>query len=96
VPEMAEEIAREVIEKNLAASVTAVPGVRRMYKQDSEIKIQQDTLLLIQTLKGKLQELTDFIASVQFPNMPAIIALSITEGNKLYMKWAEENLKEEV
>lgn len=91
-PESAEQIARHVITERLVASVTSVPGVQRMYRQEDQIRVQHDTMLLMQTLPERLQALTEALVSLTSPDMPAIVSLAIFEANDPYMRWVEANL----
>ncbi|HEY0603509.1 MAG TPA: divalent cation tolerance protein CutA [Herpetosiphonaceae bacterium] len=94
-PDSAEAIARQVIEKRLVASVNAVPGVQRMYRDADQIRSQRDTLLLMQTLPERLQALTEELVSLTAPDMPAIVSLTIFEANDPYMRWIEANLQDQ-
>jgi periplasmic divalent cation tolerance protein len=94
-PEVADEIGREVIDKGLAAYVNAVPGIKRTYRREDELCVQEETMLMIQTLTDRLQDLIDTIIKIHPSDLPAIISLSIYEGNESYMTWVEENLDKE-
>lgn len=91
-PELAEQIVRHVLIERLVASVTAVPGVQRMFLHEGEIHSQVDTLLMMQTVEQQVQPLIDELIRLSANDTPPVLALSIYEANAPYMRWAKENL----
>jgi periplasmic divalent cation tolerance protein len=88
----ANDIAREVIDQRLAATATILSGVERLVRRGQGVHTEQLSLLLLQTNKGRLQDLIETLVRLHPSKTPPVISLSIIEGNVEYMQWAENML----
>lgn len=86
----AEEIARCLIEANLAACVS-ITSIQSLYRwqgkveSDSEYQLTIKTdLALFENLSAKIQELHSY-------EVPEIIAIPIVKGSTTYLNWIKEN-----
>jgi len=93
-PDVADKIAHQVLEKGLAACVNTVPKVRRTLRQEDELCVREETMLLIQTLDSQFDKLFDTLVEIHPFEPPAIISLTISGGNGSYMKWIGDKLEE--
>ena len=88
-PQRAEEIARALLEKRLAACVNVVPGVVSLYWWQGEICRDAESTLLIKTRADLVEALTAAIRAVHPYEVPEVIALPMVagEGNAAYHAW---------
>lgn len=87
-PSVAESIARNLVERNLAACVNVLPGIRSYYRWEGAIHEDQEILLIAKTRSELLEE--QFIPAVRNLHpyqTPEIIALPIIAGLTEYMDW---------
>lgn len=85
--EKAHEIARDLVEKNLAACVNIVAGVRSVYRWDGAIQDDQEDLLVIKTSRARLPELIARVREVHPYSVPEVVALPVEAGHADYLAW---------
>lgn len=88
-PEKAEEIARAVVERRLAACVNVVPRVRSIYRWEGKIEEADESTLVMKTRRSLVPELTAAVKSLHPYDVPEIIALPVASdrGNAEYLRW---------
>jgi periplasmic divalent cation tolerance protein len=88
--ERASSLARDLVEKRLAACVNLVQGIRSFYRWEGEICQDQEVLLWIKTRKELLGSLVQAIRSVHPYELPEILALDVAGGLPEYMAWVQD------
>lgn len=88
-PELAETIARAVLEPRLAACVNIVPGVISLYWWEGSIQRDPESTLLIKTTADLVPAVTAALLAVHPSAVPEVLALPIAagEGNPAYRAW---------
>ena len=88
-----EEIASELVKAKLAACVNIIPSVTSIYEWKGEICKDSEYLMIIKSSENLFKDLENCIKSLHPYEVPEIIAIEITNGNKAYMDWLNGNLK---
>lgn len=91
--ESAKKIARNVIEKKLAACVNIYP-VESMYWWKNQIEEATEFILLIKIRSQDFNRLKDFILKSHPYELPCIVRYEIVEGHKPYLDWIKESTAE--
>ncbi len=86
-PEKAAEIARILVEENLAACVNLLPGVRSIYRWQGVVSDDTETLALIKTTAVRYDALASRLVSLHPYEVPEIIALNPAAGHAPYLAW---------
>jgi periplasmic divalent cation tolerance protein len=88
-PDRAEEVARAVLERRLAACVNIIPGVTSLYWWQGAICRDGESTLVIKTRADLVTALTEAIREVHPYEVPEVIALPLApdEGNDAYLRW---------
>jgi len=87
--ESGEQMARSLVEAQLAACVNLLPGIRSIYTWEGEVCDETEVLMIIKT-QGKLFEmLAESIRTMHPYEVPEIIAMPIVAGNPNYLTWIE-------
>ncbi len=89
----AKEIARKLIEDQLVACVNVIPDIASIYRWEGKIEESEEVLILIKTVKYRLDELISKVKDLHSYDVPEIIAISIEEGSMNYLKWLSKNVK---
>ena len=91
-PDRAEEIARALVEKKLAACVNVVPGVTSIYRWKGAIERESESTLFIKTRDALVPALMDAIRKLHPYEVPEIVALPADEAgvNPAYAKWVDD------
>ena len=92
-PREARRIAKELVERRLAACVNVLNSrVRSTYRWKDKVETAAEYLLLIKTSKKKFAALRAAIACLHSYEVPEIIALPIGTGSAAYLRWLDECL----
>lgn len=88
-PDRAEEIARAVLERRLAACVNILPGVVSLYWWEGKLCRDGESTLLIKTRADQVAALTEAIRAAHPYDVPEVIALRLEpgEGHAAYRAW---------
>ncbi|QFY41491.1 divalent-cation tolerance protein CutA [Candidatus Methylospira mobilis] len=85
--EKAAELARFVIESQLAACVNILPEVRSIYRWNDKICDETESLLLIKTGQANYAELERSLRERHPYEVPEIVAIPIERGLPDYLQW---------
>jgi len=88
----AERIARELVEKRLAACVNIVPGLRSVYRWKGAIQEDAEVLLVIKSSRALFNELRVEIEKLHSYEVPEVIATPIVDGSDGYLEWLHREL----
>ena len=90
--EEAEKIARQLVERRLAACVSILPGARSFYRWQDKIEESGEWLLVIKTSRGNFDDLRSELEKLHSYEVPEIIALPIVDGATNYLNWLEAEI----
>ncbi len=90
--EVAERLARGLVEARLAACVSRVPGVLSTYRWQGEVKQDEEILLIAKSSTTRLEELARWVADVHPYDVPECITFKIAEVERAYATWMGEAL----
>jgi periplasmic divalent cation tolerance protein len=88
--EVAERIARSLVEARLAACVNVLPPVRSIYRWRGQIETAEERLLLIKARTEDYAAVERHIRGLHPYEVPEVIALSITQGLPAYLTWIDD------
>jgi periplasmic divalent cation tolerance protein len=94
-PESAEKIAEVLVQEQIAACVSIVPGLRSVYRWDNQVARDHEILLLIKTTAARLPDLTARIEALHPYEVPELIAHPISHGHEPYLEWVRTCTKTE-
>jgi periplasmic divalent cation tolerance protein len=87
--EDAEWIAREVVERRLAACVNVLPSVTSIFRWKGEVERNDEVLMIIKTNRQRFEALRDAILSMHTYEVPEVIAFEIAAGHGPYLTWLD-------
>ena len=86
--DLAELLAKTLVEKKIAACVNLISGMRSIYRWEGEVQEEQEVLLMIKTQTGLIEnQLIPLVQELHPYDVPEIIALPIVAGEKNYLDW---------
>src|SRR5256885_11136889 len=85
--EEARKIARELIERRLAACVNIVPQVESIYRWKGKVESAREWLLVIKTTAGQFEKVRDAIRELHSYDLPECVAVAIEDGSPEYLRW---------
>ncbi len=91
--EEARKIARELIERRLAACVNIVPHIESIYRWQGKVESAQEWLLLIKTTTENFTAVRDAIRELHSYDLPECVMLEIEDGSAEYLEWLANSVK---
>jgi len=91
--EESEKISKSLVEKDLAACVNIIPSVQSVYKWEGEINTDNELLLVIKGRTDNLEALEKEVLQLHSYETPEVISFAIDKGNKEYLDWMSNTLK---
>jgi len=85
--ETADAIARDLIEKRLAACVNVVRGVSSVYRWKGNVESDTEDLLVVKTSADSLDALEQRIKEIHPYSLPEFIVLPVVSGSRDYLDW---------
>ena len=89
-PEVAETLARNVVEHRLAACVNRLPQVQSTYRWDDAVVTDEEVLLIIKTRAKHLDTLFTRMKEWHPYELPELIAVPVQTGSAEYLAWVAE------
>lgn len=88
--EVAQAIARDLLENRAAACVNIVPGLQSVYRWNGAIEIDSELLLLIKTRRARLADVEARVTALHPDAVPELVAVTIDAGSRAYLDWLAE------
>ena len=85
-------LANLAVQENLAACGNIIPNMKSIYKWQNKLQNDKETLLILKTNSNKYPLLEKLILEEHSYEVPCILKIPISDGNKEYLKWIEGNL----
>jgi periplasmic divalent cation tolerance protein len=92
--EEARKIARDVVEKKLAACVNIVThAVESFYSWEGKLENSSEYLLIMKTAEERVEELQKQTLTLHSYDTPEFIVLPVVAGSEEYLKWLRESFE---
>ena len=88
---VAETLAAALVDRRLAACVTALPGVRSTYRWAGEVESADEILLMIKTRASLWAALEAAVIELHPYDTPELIASPINKGAPEYLQWLADS-----
>ena len=89
----ARKLGQILLEKNLAACVNILDGMRSLYRWEGSVQEDQEILLIAKTRHKLMDELTETVLANHSYECPCIIELPIDGGNPEFLQWIVSETK---
>src|SRR5436305_2276891 len=93
--EQAYLIAREIVARRQAACVDIVPGIRSSYRWKGKICKDGELMLIVKTLEGELEGVTDTIRELHSYEIPEILSFNVSHGEQRFLEWIAGSVDKE-
>lgn len=82
---------RGLVEKRLAACVSAWPGACAVYRWQDEIEQQNEQQVRIKTTTDRLGEVESYIHETHPYEVPELLVIPVVGGGVSYLAWLRES-----
>jgi len=93
--EEAGRIARELVERRLAACVNILGGVTSVYRWQGKTAQEPEHLMIVKTTADRFGALREAIAAIHPYEVPEILALPIAAGHEPYLAWLDRSVEDQ-
>jgi len=83
----AAELARAVVEEQLAACGNIVPGLRSIYRWEGQVQDEPEVLLILKTRAALFEPLRSRIVALHPYDVPEVLRFDIADGHAPYLAW---------
>lgn len=98
MPDMqsAQNLARRLVERRLAACVNILPAVQSVYRWQGVIEEAAEITMLAKTTRARYAEIESAIKEAHPYQLPEIVALPVAAGLPAYLSWVAEETKKDI
>jgi periplasmic divalent cation tolerance protein len=89
----ATQIARTLVEAELAACVNVVAGATSVYRWQGRVEEASEWMLVIKTRRTLFDAVAERIAELHSYEVPEVVALAVEAGSGSYMAWWDANTR---
>lgn len=90
-PEVAQNLARQLLERRLVACVNLVPQITSLYWWDGKIQQDSEVLLVAKTVAERVEELKAALPGLHPYDVPELVVLSVEDGLPAYLDWVRDS-----
>jgi periplasmic divalent cation tolerance protein len=90
--ELAANLARDLVERRLAACVNIMPGGRSIYRWKGKVEDATEWLLVIKSRRDLFPALRAAVEKLHTYEVPELIALPVVEGAEPYLAWLDREM----
>ncbi len=88
--EEARGLARQVVEKRLAACANIYPQIISYYWWEGKLQEDKEVSLIFKTSSQKVEKLIEMIKEIHSYSCPCVLAWPVEKGYPPFMAWVEE------
>ena len=85
--EVARQVGTVLVERQLAACVSLVPGIESVYRWQGAVETAAEVLALIKTTRAVYPVLEAALLELHPYAVPEVLALPVTAGSTKYLAW---------
>jgi len=85
--EVAEQLARSLVDKRLCACVNVLVGVRSFYRWEGQVCDDAELLLMVKTTADCVDALTQTVEDEHPYDVPEVIVVDVAGGSVPYLDW---------
>ena len=86
-PQTGERIARDLVDSELAACVSLVPGLTSIYRWKGEVHADAEVLAVVKTTQAVVERLLERAAELHPYDVPELVSLPVSEGYGPFLEW---------
>lgn len=80
-------LVRALLDRRLVACGTVLPAARSFYRWEGKVADEPEVVVLLKTVRGRLEELEAAFAELHPYQLPELLALPVGAGLARYLGW---------
>jgi periplasmic divalent cation tolerance protein len=90
----AAELARALVEAQLAVCGNVIPGLRSIYRWEGQVHDEPEALLLLKTRASLFEPLRARVVQLHPYQVPEVLQLGVEAGHQPYLNWIYDNVRQ--
>ncbi|MCM8800900.1 MAG: divalent-cation tolerance protein CutA [Candidatus Omnitrophica bacterium] len=90
----AEKIAQVLLKYRLAACINIIKNINSFFWWQGKVDKAEESLLIIKTKKALFSQLISKVKAIHSYKVPEIIAIPIVKGERNYLDWLDESVRQ--
>ena len=86
------KIAKQLVEKRLAACCNIIPEIKSVYRWEGKICEDKEVLIIVKTLRKTFKKIIEEAKKIHSYDVPEIICSPIEDGSNDYFDWIEKEV----
>ena len=91
--EVAERIARVLVEERFAACANVLPGVTSVFRWEGAVQREAEVLVFLKTTHDGVGALEDRLVELHPYDVPEVLALAVPGGHEPYLDWVRAEVR---
>ncbi|WMS86303.1 divalent-cation tolerance protein CutA [Pleionea litopenaei] len=91
--EVADQLAKHLIESRLAACVNIVPNVRSFYSWQGKIECDEEFQLVVKSTEQRLEQLEQAVKKLHPYEVPELVVLPMLAISDDYLNWLKKSVE---
>lgn len=89
----AQKIGRGLIEKELAACVNVLPGMKSLYRWEGKIEEAEEAVLIVKTRDELADAVVEEVKRSHSYSVPCALVIEVQGGNPDYLNWIVQSCR---
>lgn len=89
----ARQTAVELVERQVAACVNLLPGVKSIYRWQGQVEQGEEVLAVMKTTRGRYGALEKALLELHPYETPELLAMPVEAGAEAYLRWVKDSVK---
>ena len=90
----AASLAKDLVERGLAACVNVLPPMQSVYRWDGKVHQDAEQQLLMKTTLARIDALGDAVRAAHPYDVPEFVVVPIVQGSPQYLQWIAASVAE--
>jgi periplasmic divalent cation tolerance protein len=92
-PDKAAELARTLVDEQLAACGNIIPHLRSIYRWEGKVCDEPEALLILKTRRALFEPLRARVVQLHPYECPEVLQLGIEAGHAPYLDWIRQSVR---
>lgn len=88
--QLAESLARTLVEERLAACANVIPGLVSVYRWKGEVQRDEEALMILKTTQSRIAPLRERVVQLHPYEVPEVLVLNVVDGHETYLGWVRD------
>ena len=89
----ARKIGKALVVSRLAACVNILGNINSFYMWEGKVQDETEVVMIAKTTPARVPQLVEKVKSLHSYDCPCIVSIPVSDGNRDFLDWIEEEVK---